>query len=575
MNTGFDESNILQDLDSQINEALIALGIPGISIGIMIDGKVALSKGYGYRNLELGLPVTENTVFQIASCTKAFTAFILGQLVDEGKITWDTPVVQYIPEFRLMNSDSSNLITVRDLLAHRTGMPRHDFLWFHEKFTRQDIIQALQYLEPACSPREKFQYNNNMYGVAGFLIEKITGQTWEEALSSRIFIPLGMVHSTNGRIKESKENPMFSLGYAEMEGKITAIPSRYTYCNAPAGAINSNVPDMLKWIQLQLSNGTLFDKKFIRKETLEEMQTIQMLPMMTSRPEEKVYHSGYGLGWSIGIYRGHYHLFHGGRIDGYLSQVSLLPQKKIGVVVLSNRSDYPNGTFIISTFVNTILDKFLGEKDRDWIGTFKKQKKLYENARQKDYKSNSLPSRKLEDYEGVYEHPGYGFVEVKLENNQLCAIYAEIVFLLNHKCCDAFIGEYYICGSKYTLSFLFLNNTSGNINEISISLEKTVKPVVFVRKIECSLLSIDYLRQFEGVFGENPLFVEICLKAGALFLKSSGLDIEGELVPQKNLKFSLKKFLEHDIQFGLDNEGKINDLLLTYPLGSFKFCKRE
>ena len=321
-------TNTLNDLDSIVNDALDVFNVPGVAIGIVVDGKVVLSKGYGYRNLDQSLPTTENTLFAIGSCTKAFTTFILGQLVDEGKINWDDPVITYIPEFRLMDQYTTHHITIRDLVAHRSGMARHDMLWFNSGFTRSDVIKSLQYLEPACKLREKFQYNNLMYTVAGILIEKVTGQTWEEALSSRIFTPLAMLNSNDSE-KESQKSKDFSMPYAEVAGAVKAIPFRSIHSVAPAGAINSSVSDMLKWVQLQLSDGTLLDKHFIRKETLQEMHTIQM-SMAASTPDDEVYHFGYGLGWCTGIYRGHYYLHHGGGVDGFISQVSLLPQGLVG-----------------------------------------------------------------------------------------------------------------------------------------------------------------------------------------------------------------------------------------------------
>jgi CubicO group peptidase (beta-lactamase class C family) len=218
-------SNALNDLDLIVNDAMDAFNVPGVAIGVVIDGKVVLSKGYGYRNLDKGLPATENTLFAIGSCTKAFTTFILGQLVDEGKIHWDDPVIAYIPEFRLMDQYATYHITIRDLVAHRSGMARHDFLWLNPEFTRADVIKSLQYLEPACTLREKFQYNNLMYAVAGILIENVTGQTWEEELVSKIFTPLNMLNS-NASVKESQTSEDFSIPYAEIAGAIRVLPVR-------------------------------------------------------------------------------------------------------------------------------------------------------------------------------------------------------------------------------------------------------------------------------------------------------------------------------------------------------------
>lgn len=567
-------TNALNDIDAIVNEALDVFNVPGVAIGIVVDGKVVLSKGYGYRNLDQSLPTTENTLFAIGSCTKAFTTFMLGQLVDEGKINWDDPVITYIPEFRLMDQYTTHHITIRDLVAHRSGMARHDLLWFNSEFTRSDVIKSLQYLEPACKLREKFQYNNLMYTVAGILIEKVTGQTWEEALSSRIFTPLAMLNSNDSE-KESQKSEDFSLPYAEIAGAIKAIPFRSIHSVAPAGAINSSVSDMLKWVQLQLSDGTLLDKQFIRKETLQEMHTIQM-PMAASTPDEEVYHFGYGLGWCTGIYRGHYYLHHGGGIDGFISQVSLLPQEKIGVVVLSNSSS--DGAFAVSVITNTIIDKLLEKTDVDWMEKSKNQREQFKKAQQQEIVANneltSTPAHKLEDYVGYYEHPAYGIVQVKLENDRLFATYGEMVIPLSHKCYDIFNGKVLeeLLGDKSMISFSFSNNTSGDICELFIPLDQSVKPIGFKRKADNDLFSVDYLKQFEGVFGENPLLYGVSLIGNKLVVVSIGQGgHEIELIPEKRLKFGLKGLPGHSIQFALDNEGKVSELLFIHPLGSLNF----
>lgn len=359
----------LRDLDVIVNYALESFHVPGVAIGIIIDNKVVLSKGYGYRNLEQKLPVTENTLFPIASCTKAFTTFLLGQLVDEGKINWDDLVINYIPEFSLLDLYTTQHITIRDLVAHRTGLERHDELWLNSQFGKADIIPSLHHLELACSLREKFYYNNMMYAVAGMIIEKVTGHSWEETLSSQILIPLEM-HISNTSNEDSQKSINYSLPYETAANEITAITFRDLSSIAPAGAINSCISDMLKWVQLQLSNGIVLDKPLIHKETLHEMHTVQM--PIGADPEENVFEFGYGLGWYTGMYRGHYYLNHGGSIDGFISQISLLPQEKIGVIVLSNNGN--DGVYLVPSLTNTIIDKLIDAPSFDWIEKFKNKR---------------------------------------------------------------------------------------------------------------------------------------------------------------------------------------------------------
>src|SRR5579871_1105072 len=174
----------LEKIDPMINKVLEISQIPGISVGVVVDGKVAFTKGYGVRNFSETAPVTENSLFAIGSCSKAFTTLALGQLVDEGTIAWDDPVIKYIPEFRLHDMHATHHLTIKDLVTHRSGLPRHDFVWYNSKCSRLELLKRLQHLEPTSDIREKFQYNNLMYAVAGLVIERLTSQTWEEFIQN-------------------------------------------------------------------------------------------------------------------------------------------------------------------------------------------------------------------------------------------------------------------------------------------------------------------------------------------------------------------------------------------------------
>jgi CubicO group peptidase (beta-lactamase class C family) len=561
----------LLDLDAVVSHAMDAFNVPGVAIGVVVDGKVILAKGYGLRNVDQRLPVTQDTLFAIGSCTKAFTTFMLGQLVDEGKITWEDPVVKHIPEFRLMDQNAAPQITIRDLVAHRSGLARHDLLWANPAFTRSDIIKSLPHLEPACGLRENFQYNNLMYTVAGLVIEKVSGQTWEEAVSSRILIPLAMMNS-NSSVKDSQKCKDFSMPYEEVDGEITAIPFRDLHSIAPAGAINSSVSDMVKWIQLQMSDGTLLGKRHICKDTLQEMHTIQM-HTMNAIPDEGIYNFGYGLGWCTGIYRGQYWVYHDGGIDGFISEVSLLPHEKIGVVVLSNSSS--GGESVVSSLSHTILDRLLGKPSVDWIEKTKNEDEQWKTAQRKepieDNQLHSTPSHTLDSYVGTYEHPAYGAIHVKLENNQLLATYGGVNLPLSHTCYDIFKGSLKAFGEKGAVTFSFENDSSGDICEVRIPLEKQLKPIVFKRTADHELLSKEYLQQFEGTFGCDSTQIEVSLRGNSLFIISPDIGLKHELVPDRRLKFGIKGLTECRVQFSLDNDGRTSGFAFVDPLNDHYF----
>jgi CubicO group peptidase (beta-lactamase class C family) len=552
------------DVDQIVNEALDAFPVPGVAIGITVNGDVILAKGYGFRNLEQTLPVTEHTLFAIGSCSKAFTTLMLGQLVDEGKISWDDTVISHIPEFRLMNEYATHHTTIRDLVAHRTGLARHDLLWFNPAFTRSDLIRCLPYLEPACQLREKFHYNNLMYTVAGLVIERVTGQTWEEALSSRIFTPLAMLES-NDSVKKSQKSDNFSLPYMQVDGENRPVPFRDLTAAAPAGAINSTVSDMLKWIQLQLA----CDPKAVCKDTLQEMHTIQMPMVASATPEDEVYNFGYGLGWCVGFYRGNYYLHHGGGVDGFISQVSLLPQQKIGVVVLTNSSS--DGMFAVSSITNGIIDRLLGKADVDWIEKSKIQREQIKQALKEPSEENGTNAsliRPLDDYVGYYEHPAYGSIQVKQEGDRLAACYGEVTIALSHKCYDIFNGKILepLFGDQNRMKVAFSDDSSGEICELSVPLEMAVKPIVFQKKADPELFTATYLQQFVGKFGEDPLVIEVILKGGKAFFMQNGS--ESELIPVKKDKFSLKGLPGYYLEFKRNDSGSIRELVVVFPRGS-------
>jgi CubicO group peptidase (beta-lactamase class C family) len=357
----------LEGLDAMVNRALETFHVPGAAVGIIIDGKVVLTKGYGFRDQANSLPVTENTLFAIGSCTKAFTTHVLGQLVDEGKVSWDDPVIKYLPEFRLKDEYATYHVTIRDLVTHQSGLPRHDLVWYNSNLSRNDLLPRLQYLDFNTDLRGKFQYNNLMYVMAGLVIERVTGQTWEEAVHSRILAPLGMNRS-NLSVLDSQKSDDFSLPYREKAGTLEAIPFNNLTVAGPAGSINSSVADMMKWVELQLSDGTFEERPFLKKETLQGMHTLQV--SFRKFPEEASNYFGYGLGWMVGMHKGRYIVSHGGGIDGFISSVGFLPKEKIGVVVLTNSDSsmmFPN------SLAEAILDQMLGIAEDDWISKVKEK----------------------------------------------------------------------------------------------------------------------------------------------------------------------------------------------------------
>jgi len=456
----------VEGLDAMIHEALDTFDIPGAAIGIVIDGEVVLTKGYGLRDIDNNLPVTKDTLFAIGSCTKAFTTHVLGQLVDEGKISWEDPVIKHLPEFQLKDEYATSHITIRDLLTHQTGLPRHDHVWYHA-----DLLHRLQFLDSSADLRGKFQYNNLMYVVAGLVIEKITGQTWEEAVQSRILVPLEM-DRTNFCVLDSQKEEDFSFPFRNMSGFVQSIPFYNQMGVGPAGAINSSVTDMVKWLKLQLSDGTCNGHLFLKKETLQAMHTPEVSLRNYFAGLSDFF--GYGLGWKIGFHDGRYFVAHAGGIDGFTSFTSFLPQEKIGIVVLTNSENMT----LPGHLTQAILDLILGTPKEDWIQKAKSapQEKT-EDAPCVDVGTSYPP----DDYIGSFEHPAYGLIQLQKVGDGLVLSYHDFIIPLSHRCYDHFTGEWRgLLNAAFHCSFT--RDHFGVITAFTMPMDPSVDAITFKRK---------------------------------------------------------------------------------------------
>jgi CubicO group peptidase (beta-lactamase class C family) len=353
-----------QQIDSLVNLTLKTFDVPGISVAVVKDGKVIHSKGYGVRSLKNNLPMDENTLVGIASNSKAFTASALAMLVDEGKLKWDDKVRDFIPEFKLYNPYVTEEFTIRDLLTHRSGLGlgAGDLMMFPDSsdFTRKDIIYNLRFLKPVSGFRTQYDYDNNLYIVAGEVIAKASGLSWEDFIEQKIMKPLGMNSSSAsmGRLK-NKQNLISP--HAPVNGKVQALNIDWSETANAAGGIVSNLPDMCKWITMQMNNGQYGDslklKLFSRAQHAEMWSPQTIIPTSTV-PPYNTHFSAYGLGWFLSDVKGYKQVTHTGGLAGVVTQVVLLPEMKLGIIVLTNQQSGAAFTAISST----IKDSYLGIK---------------------------------------------------------------------------------------------------------------------------------------------------------------------------------------------------------------------
>ena len=353
--------SVLDGMDDLIENGMKEFQVPGLAVGVIVDGQVVYLKGFGTREVEKNLPVTEETLFAIGSCTKAFTTFAMGNLVDEGLIGWDQCVMDVLPGFRLWDQYATQNVTIRDLLTHRTGMPRHEFFWYNTKLTRQEILKKLRYLEPSLDIRERYQYNNLMYLTAGLAMEHVAGKTWENLVTERILKPLDMKH-TNFTVADLQRTMNFASPYLEKEEKLKKMKFLNLTPIGPAGSMNACVTDLCHWVQMLLAGGVYKNQTLINPATLQELFSPQVIVPGVPEAKETFLYS-YGIGWLVLSYRGRCLVSHDGVSDGFTSVVAMLPNEKVGLVILSNRnmSSYPR---IVSLH---LIDRILGLPFINWM----------------------------------------------------------------------------------------------------------------------------------------------------------------------------------------------------------------
>ncbi len=471
----------LNGLDAFVEQVMKDWHVPGLAVAIVKDGQVVYAKGFGYRDVKKGLKVTPDTLFAIGSCSKAFTATALAMLVDEGKLDWDKPLRDYLPDFRLQDAYATAHMRPRDLVTHQSGLPRHDLVWYGSPLSRKELFDRLRYLEPSKPLHSKYQYNNLMVMTAGLLLERISSITWEEFVRRRIFDPLGM-KTSDFSVNDSQKTLDYSLPYEERNGEVKEIPFRNIDAIAPAGSINSSVNEMTRWLLLQLGKGKFNGRQIISEKALAEVHNPQIVAGGDLKYDESFYFS-YAMGWAVTSDRGHPALLHSGGIDGFTSQVRFLPKDQLGVVVLTNSSS-PASSLIASN----AMDRMLGLAEAPWAQRAKddaaKAKTAQAKAKADDEakrKKDAPPTHALKDYTGQFEHPAYQTLTITEEGEQLRFDLHGLTGVLKHYHYDVFQGAEGapgLEGKKLT----FVMNRSGEITGVSIPLEPSVKEIVFTRK---------------------------------------------------------------------------------------------
>jgi CubicO group peptidase (beta-lactamase class C family) len=362
-----------EEIDKLVNRTMETFNVPGIAVAVVKDDRVVHMKGYGVSSIATGRKTDENTLFAIASNTKAFTSAALGILVDEGRLTWETKVTDIIPEFRLYNPYVTEDFNIKDLLTHRSGMGLGAgdlMLWPDSStFTKEEIIHNLRYLKQTSSFRTRYDYDNLLYLVAGEVVARVSGQDWAGFVESRIMKPLGMNKSAASLNRVSDRSDMIDA-HVPVNGVLRVVPMYESTLLDPAGGILSSVADMTKWVMMQLNNGKYGDanaKQLLSAQVHREMWTPQTIIPVRNPGPYRSHFSAYGLGWGLTDVAGYLQASHTGGLAGVVTQVTLIPEMKLGIIVFTNQQE--GSAF--SAISNSIKDGYLGIKGNDWVKTLR------------------------------------------------------------------------------------------------------------------------------------------------------------------------------------------------------------
>ncbi|MFT6246834.1 MAG: CubicO group peptidase (beta-lactamase class C family) [Crocinitomicaceae bacterium] len=565
----------LSGFDNYMSKILTDWNEPGAGVAIIYKGELVYVKGFGYRDYGNKLPVTRNTLFQIASNTKLFTTVAAGMLVEEGIFKWDKPIKESVPELEFYNDFLNNQVTLRDMLGHKTGISRHDMIWFQSDFSRKELFNRIKYLEPSIPLRQDFIYNNLMYTAVGYSIELRTGKTWEEYVKENIFTPLEM-NNTVFSIAEMQKSSDHGVPYNEKRDTtlLYKIPLKEDGAGVgPAGSIITSLDDLSHWVIALMNDGKYKNKEVIPKSIIDESLK-PGIAFRNSELEDKGYkerlNSTYGMARNIEIYKGNVLTKHGGAMPGFHSQVIMLPYDDIGIITFSIGDQ---GASLGNTIIGyNLVDRLLGLEQTDWNGRrladHIKGKELSQKARSQvgfDHVEGTSPTHTKRDYVGTFTNEAYGDFEVDYKNDSLYFNFRNTTLTLTHYHYNRFDTPDDEDFGKWSINFRI--NPQGEISAAVVSIDEG--QVTFNKKPDESLASPEVLNQYAGKYEFAGSEFEIKLKDNKLTMLGTTDEI---LIPYKKDIFKVEKFDDLQIEFITENN-MVSGLKYKTPSGIYE-CKK-
>jgi CubicO group peptidase (beta-lactamase class C family) len=557
------------ELDALAAEAMAEWKVPAVTLAVVQNGETVLLKAWGQRDVEANLPATPQTQFVICSITKTFTATALALLVDEGRLDWTKPVRDYIPEFRLHDPIATERVTVRDLLCHHSGLPRHDWIWIPGDLKPTEMMMALRHLEPARDIRTEFQYNNLAYNAAGLVAERISGQSFEQFIRTRLTDKLKMPVSFSA--EEYAAASEAAVPYLVERGDVRSRSKFFPITTTAAGAITTSIASIANWMKFLLAEGEFAGERLLSPSLIREMQTPRV---HESTPEfEEFGHGHYGLGFRSSSYQGERTVGHSGGWLGWSTLMRLIPARNIGVAVFTNTAGNP----LPSILINRIHDHVSGKEPVPWLDRLRDmrrkglaQQKSDEAAKPTMRKLNTQPSHDLADFCGAYEHPAYGHMVITQDGEALRWAWRGMGAALSHRHYDSFQLPYVFGDlNPDDLVISFATDRDGNIASLSAQLEPLVSDIVFTRAASGECMDPAFRKACIGEYirGEATHVVSDDAE-GQLTLKIPFQPLY-QLRPYQGATFTIARLDGYRVEFRRDAAGAITELAYHQPNGTF------
>lgn len=565
-------NNKLEKIDATLSEILRDAHGAGLAVAVVQKDKVIFLKGFGYRDYARQLPVTPHTQFAIGSCTKAFTSALLGNLRKEGKVDFDKPAVTYIPALDFSDPALNTQITLRDMMCHRTGFSRYDLAWYlFATSSRDTLLARMHYMKPTAPLRARWQYNNFMFMVQGMVVERLTGKSWEQNITSQLLQPMEMSESSIGTIAlAAAAEP--SRGYG-VNDKMEIEERKYhpIVAMGPAGAINSTVTDMSKWLVTWIYGGRYHQQEIIPADYANEAISSQMIMEKgipgKDKPEEQF--GNYGFGWMMSSYHGHYRVEHGGNVDGFTALTTFYPTDSIGVVVLSNQTN----SHIPSRVIDAISNRLFGVPE---VKTKKPAEKPDDSEPVRDSSFKAHPAtHPLSAFAGVFKNEAYGNFDISIKKDSLFATFPDTKWYLYHEdynifspfdAADTVIDVKY----KSNMRLQFLMNNSGDIDRLSFFYDPSGDPVIFERIQPAVAIAAAALEQFTGTYRIASMDAVIKLSDARVLTLSVAGQPPYTLEAIDEETFGLKGLKGYKLKFVKDAGGKVIALISMQPDGNFR-----